>query len=96
MAPKRKCIFNKTLEEEFPFIKKGITDSDVKCNKCSASFDIANSGRSAITRHIQAAKHKKANIRTSTSRSLNSFFVNKNFHDKLKASAIKAVSRCCH
>lgn len=96
MAPKRKCIFNQILQEEFPFIKKGMTDSDVKCNKCLASFNIANSGRSAITQHIQTAKHKEADIRASTSKSLNSFFVNKNSDDTLKALALKEASWCYH
>lgn len=92
MAPKRKCVYNKTLEEEFPFIKRGITDSDVKCNKCSANFNIANSGRSAITQHLQTSKHKEAEVRASSSKSLNSFFVSKIFDDKVKDLALKEAS----
>lgn len=39
MTPKRKCIFNDKLQKEFPFKKK--TQSDVRCEKDMANFNIA-------------------------------------------------------
>lgn len=96
MAPKRKCTFNQALQEEFPFIKKGKSDSDVRCSKCLATFNIANSGRSAINQHLQTSKHKDADRQASTSKSLNEFFVNKRDNNTQNALALKEASWCYH
>lgn len=62
MTPKRKCVFNNKLQEEFLYIKKTVTERDVRCEKYLANFNIANSGRTAIKQHIETTKHKEADF----------------------------------
>lgn len=47
--PKRKCVFNKALQEKYPFIKlRGICPSDVLCEKCSTQFSVSHEGESDV------------------------------------------------
>lgn len=96
MAPKRKCVFNDELKEEFPFIRTTATQHDVKCNKCLAIFSIANSGRSAIKQHLQTAKHKEADKLTAKNKPLSSFLRRQAFDDEEKMLAIKEASWSYH
>jgi len=95
MAPKRKCIFNDKLQEEFPFIKKTVTESDVRCEKCMANFNIANSGKAAIKQHIETSKHKEADLRASC-KQIKSFFKSEMFLDREKSLALKEASWSYH
>lgn len=67
-------VLNDKLQEEFGFIKKTKTDSDVRCNICNAEFSIAHSGRTDITLHMNSAKHKNALQAISSSGSVTNFF----------------------
>ena len=71
---KRKCVFNSELQNLYPFLKRGKTDSDVHCQKCSALFSIANGGKSEITRHLETAKHKSADTAGAFSATITNFF----------------------
>lgn len=88
MPRKRKCVFNSELEEEFPFIKKNFSDSDVRCERCSALFSIANSGRTNIQHHLETKKHKNAVIAACSSNTLTNFFKSKTFTNKEKDLAV--------
>ena len=61
--PKRKCVFNSDLQKEYPYIKKTISDSDVRCNKYSSTFSISHWGeggevQSDISQHINSEKQE--------------------------------------
>lgn len=64
---RRICVFNKSLQKKYPFIRKqkNRSDSDVYCEICSSNFCIANSGLAHIRRHIITGKHQRA-LREST------------------------------
>lgn len=59
---RRDCVFNKSLQKKFPYIRKqrNKTNSDVFCEVCSSNFCIANGGLTNIRRHITTAKHQKS------------------------------------
>lgn len=72
---RRKCFFNKDLATKYPFIKKQSdkTDSDVCCDLCGSSFNIANAGKADIEKHITTQKHMKALESASSSHSITEF-----------------------
>lgn len=70
---RRKCVFNSDLEKLFPFIKKTTSNSDVRCNKCNSEFNIANSGKKAIEKHLDSQKHLKAVNAAAASRPVNEY-----------------------
>lgn len=77
--PKRKCIFNKTLQEKFPFIKlRGICPSDVLCEKCSTQFSVSHGGGSDVEQHLRSEKHKNADRAAAASHPLQRYFKNVN------------------
>lgn len=71
-----KCIFNSDLAQKYPFIKKdpNKSESDVKCNICSADFNIANKGKASIEQHITTAKHQNAMKAISKSHTVKTMF----------------------
>lgn len=71
---RRYCVFNSQLQEEFKFLKKTKSDSDLHCNTCGSDFSIAHSGRTDIEAHIKSDKHKKGVIAASSSKQLTDFF----------------------
>ncbi|PSN32758.1 hypothetical protein C0J52_23329 [Blattella germanica] len=79
---KRKCVFNSELQSLYPFLKRGKTDSDVHCQKCSALFSIANGGKYEITWHQETAKHKSADTAAASSVTISIFFLSKDFGPK--------------
>lgn len=97
MPPKRKCKFNNKLGREFPFIKSTeLGECDVRCNKCSATFSIANGGRSSIVQHISSEKHKRVDMSATSSKPLSSIFKNKVFNDREKNLALKEAVWAFH
>lgn len=96
MAQKRKCVFNSELEKEFPFIKRANTDNEVKCVKCLAQFSIANSGRAAITQHLNTTKHKKADFAASSSKPITKLFRPLTFDDQVKKLALREATWSYH
>lgn len=70
---RRKCVFNDELAKTYPFIKKTTSNSDVHCNTCNSDFNIANSGKKAIEKHLLVAKHIKALQSVSSSRPLTEY-----------------------
>lgn len=56
--PKRKCKFSEKYTEEFPFIKRGILDTDAHCTKCNSNLSVSHGGISDIKEHLQTEKHK--------------------------------------
>ncbi|BFZ18203.1 hypothetical protein BsWGS_21242 [Bradybaena similaris] len=59
--PKRKCTFNNSLKDQFPFIKDSSFDSTkVECTICRAEFSVAHGGRSDIVNHVKTKKHNAA------------------------------------
>lgn len=71
---KRYCTFNTKLQEEFKFLKKTTSDSDVHCDICGSDFSIAHSGRSDIETHVKSDKHKRGISAASSSKPLTDFF----------------------
>lgn len=59
---RRVCVFNKSLQKKYPFLRKqnDKTDSDVYCKICSSNISIANGGLSHIRKHIITGKHQRA------------------------------------
>jgi hypothetical protein len=62
MPPKRLCIFNEKLQNDFPFIKKlkSTDDFNVQCTTCRGTFSVSHGGRSDINDHLKMQKHKLA------------------------------------
>lgn len=71
---KGRCVFNAKLRENYPFIEKTTSDSDVKCNKCSSRFSIAGGGNSDIVRHLKTDKHVRALSAASSSQTITTHF----------------------
>lgn len=88
MSKRRKCILNNDLAKEFPFIKKLKFDSDVRCDKCLASFSIANGGKADIVQHLKTEKHKKSDIAASSSKLMSDFLRSKIFDEATTKNAI--------
>lgn len=75
MAPsRRKCIFNSELQKKYPQMKKGRTESDVRCDLCDSTINIANAGKSEIDKQLESTKHKEALSAISNSRTVTNFF----------------------
>lgn len=71
---KGKCVFNEELKQKFPFIKKTYNDYNVRCEKCSVIFSIANGGQYDIKRHLNTNKHKSAFCAANETKSLSNYF----------------------
>lgn len=80
----RKCVLNADLQKKYPFVKRTISESDVRCEICMATFNIGSSGKSEIDRHVESLKHKKALNAVSKTRPVSTFFSSK-FDSKLAA-----------
>lgn len=72
--PKRKCTFNTELEDKYRFIRKTISESDVRCEKCGTNFSIAHGGGYDINKHLNSAKHKSFENSASSSRVMTHFY----------------------
>ena len=57
---KRKCIFNDNLKKKYSFLRITYDDSNVRCNKCNATFSVAAGGDNDIENHFKTKKHKVA------------------------------------
>lgn len=82
--PKRKSVFTKDLEKEYPFIKKNIIAgrnpdkcSDVICTICGSYFSVGHGGNSDIKAHLELKKHKKAELAVSNSNSITFYSPNR-------------------
>ena len=84
---KRACKLTKDLLKEFPFLHKGSSESDVRCNTCSSTFSIAHGGRNDIERHINTDKHNNVVKSLSSGSSISNFFRNEIFGNKEKELA---------
>lgn len=71
---KRYCTFNVKLQEEYKFLKKTTSDSDIHCDICGSDFSIAHSGKTDIENHVKTDKHKRSLNAASTSKQLPEFF----------------------
>ena len=72
---KEECHLSDALKLGFPFINSVSDDKNVlQCSVCSSTFKIASGGRTAITEHLQAQKHKNAMVAKSLSGSLTNYF----------------------
>lgn len=95
-AGKRICVFNKELQDEFPFLRKAKTNSSIHCNTCNGEFSIASAGRNAITRHTESDKHKQALLAAASSSKVNIFFRKAEFGIKEKELAIAEATYVFH
>lgn len=72
--PKRKCVFNDKLKEEYKFLRQCQNSNDrVRCLICNSEFSVEHRGRYDIENHLQCERHKKASQAASTA-SIKSFF----------------------
>lgn len=71
---KRVCQFTENLQKEFPFLRKCLQPSDVRCSQCNGTFSVAHGGRNDIQRHLTSERHKKGMTAASSSASLTTFF----------------------
>ena len=73
MSPSRRtCALNSNLQNELTFIKPtSISPHIVYCEMCKTEFDISNSVRSNITKHIKKQKHQVALNVAASSRKIN-------------------------
>lgn len=67
-------VLNDSLSEQYNFIKKTKSDSDVRCNVCNANFNISHGGKSDIESHLKSEHHLKALSAASSSQSMTKFF----------------------
>ena len=72
--PKRKCTFNISLQNKYPFIKQRSGESDVTCEKCRTDFSVGHGGASDIEKHLKSEKHKLSDQAAASSSSMLSFF----------------------
>ncbi|CAB3256295.1 unnamed protein product [Arctia plantaginis] len=73
--PKRKCSFNISLQQKYPFIKQRKDDTaDVTCEKCRTDFSVGHGGASDIEKHLKSERHRLADQATASSSSMLSFF----------------------
>ena len=79
---KRKCTFNERLQSEYPFIRKTVSASDVRCEKCRSDFSIAHGGVSDIVKHLSTKRHKSADISASSSKAVTDYFKSARPSDK--------------
>ncbi|KAJ4449817.1 hypothetical protein ANN_01223 [Periplaneta americana] len=70
---KRKCMFTTALQERYTFVKKMLTNCDVRCTICNTKFSVSHGGRETLS-NIKIKQHKNAEIATASSRSVTSFF----------------------
>lgn len=98
--PKRKCCFNDTLKEKFPFIKESVIGSadgsKVECMMCRAVFSISHGGKADIDDHVKTKKHKAAASARSSSETLTNFFRKKKLGDKEKELAAQEATFVYH
>lgn len=75
IMPKRKCSFNITLQQKYPFIKQRKDGTaDVTCEKCRTDFSVGHGGASDIEHHLKSEKHRLADQAAASSSSMFSFF----------------------
>lgn len=74
MAPRRKCVFNADLQQKYPFLLVGATNSDIICDICKSKFNIGAGGKGDIERHLETDKHKKALNARSKTTTVSNFF----------------------
>lgn len=72
--PKRKCTFNITLQNKYPFIKQRSGATDVTCEKCRTDFSVGHGGASDIEKHLKSEKHRLSDQAAASSSSLRVFF----------------------
>lgn len=75
--PKRKCSFNITLQNKYPFIKQRSDNdnaSDVTCEKCRTNFSVGHGGASDIEKHLKSEKHRLSDQAAASSSSMLTFF----------------------
>uniref|UniRef100_A0A2S2N9H4 HAT C-terminal dimerisation domain-containing protein n=1 Tax=Schizaphis graminum TaxID=13262 RepID=A0A2S2N9H4_SCHGA len=81
--PKRKCVFNESLQNEFKFITKcqkiGQEDK-VECTVCGGIFSIDHGGKSDINQHIKTNRHKLTS-NAKKSQKVSDFFNTKSFNE---------------
>lgn len=77
--PKRKCIFNKALQEKYLFIKvRGICPSDELCEKSATQFSVSHGDGSDVAQHLRSKRHKNADRAAAAGFSLQRYFKNAN------------------
>ena len=57
---RRKCIFKDNLKKNYRFLEFTYDDSNVRCDKCNATFSVAAGGGNDIENHLKTKKHKVA------------------------------------
>lgn len=73
--PKRSCIFNQELQNEYPFLKKvHVLDNRVKCLTCGSEFSVSHGGRADIKDHLKSSRHKNSLLASAGSSKLTSYF----------------------
>lgn len=84
--PKRQCVFNDKLQEQFGFLKKckkpGMLNK-VECTECSAIFSIEHGGKADINQHIKTDRHRIA-CNAHKSQKVSEFLSPKTFDDAQK------------
>jgi hypothetical protein len=56
----KKCVFTKSLEAGYLFLKEGQQVGKVLCSICKSQFSTEHGGRSDILQHIKKKKRKHA------------------------------------
>lgn len=67
-------VLSDKLREQYPFIVKTKSDSDVHCNVCNTDFNISHGGKSDIESHLKSDKHKTAVGAAASSQQLTRYF----------------------
>jgi hypothetical protein len=55
--PKRRCIFIKSSEDKYPFLKEDQQVEKVLCSICKSQFSTEHGGCSDTLQHITKRKH---------------------------------------
>lgn len=74
---KSKCVFNESLQKEYPFFAKRNNPHSALCTQCNSEISIASGGKPDIKinkNHFKSKKHLNAVSAIATNTSLNKFF----------------------
>lgn len=77
------------MQAEFPFLKLvDGSDGKVLCTLCNGTIDIASSGRTSITKHLDTQKHIKAAMTVKGNQSMTDFLANSPAADLLRGKEL--------
>jgi hypothetical protein len=89
--PKRRCVFTKSLEAEYPFLKQQQQVGKVLCSICKSWFSIQHGSCSDMLQHFKKRKHSIAAETKSCNKKVTSYFTKETITSECKHIAAKGL-----